>query len=39
MNYKFHVGDYIENRKGDVGWVTSVTDEKSYGKQIMVKHM
>ena len=28
MNYEFHVGDYIENRKGDVGWVTSVTDEK-----------
>ena len=28
MNYEFHVGDYIENSKGDVGWVTSVTDEK-----------
>ena len=28
MNYEFHVGDYVENRKGDVGWVTSVTDEK-----------
>ena len=28
MNYEFHVGDYIENREGDVGWVTSVTDEK-----------
>ena len=28
MNYEFHVGDYIENRKGDVGWITSVTDEK-----------
>ena len=28
MDYEFHVGDYIENRKGDVGWVTSVTDEK-----------
>ena len=28
MNYEFHVGDYIENRKGDVGWVTSVTNEK-----------
>ena len=27
MNYEFHVGDYIENREGDVGWVTSVTDE------------
>ena len=27
MNYEFHVGDYIENRKGDVGWVTSVTDD------------
>ena len=27
MNYEFHVGDYVENRKGDVGWVTSVTDE------------
>lgn len=24
----FMQGDYIENRKGDVGWVTSVTDEK-----------
>lgn len=28
MKYEFHVGDYVENRKGDVGWVTSVTDEK-----------
>lgn len=28
MNYEFHVGDYIEHSKGDVGWVTSVTDEK-----------
>ena len=28
MNYEFHVGDYVENSKGDVGWVTSVTDEK-----------
>ena len=28
MNYEFHVGDYIENSTGDVGWVTSVTDEK-----------
>ena len=28
MDYDFHVGDYIENSKGDVGWVTSVTDEK-----------
>ena len=28
MKYEFHVGDYIENSKGDVGWVTSVTDEK-----------
>ena len=28
MNYEFHIGDYIENSKGDVGWVTSVTDEK-----------
>lgn len=28
MNYEFHAGDYIENRKGDVGWVTSVTNEK-----------
>ena len=28
MNYEFHVGDYIENSKGDVGWITSVTDEK-----------
>ena len=27
MNYEFHVGDYVENREGDVGWVTSVTDE------------
>ena len=27
MNYEFHVGDYIENREGDVGWITSVTDE------------
>ena len=27
MNYEFHVGDYIENSKGDVGWVTSVTDD------------
>ena len=27
MNYEFHVGDYFENSKGDVGWVTSVTDE------------
>ena len=31
MNYEFHVGDYIENSKGDVGWVTSVTDEKVVG--------
>ena len=28
MNYEFHVGDYIENSKGDVGWVTSVTNKK-----------
>ena len=28
MSYEIHVGDYIENSKGDVGWVTSVTDEK-----------
>ena len=28
MKYEFHVGDYIENSKGDVGWITSVTDEK-----------
>ena len=28
MDYEFHVGDYIENSTGDVGWVTSVTDEK-----------
>ena len=27
MNYEFHVGDYIENSKGDVGWVISVTNE------------
>ena len=27
MNYEFHVGDYVEKRKGDVGWVTSVTDD------------
>ena len=27
MNYEFHVGDYVENSKGDVGWVTSVTNE------------
>ena len=28
MNYEFHVGDYIENSEGDVGWITSVTNEK-----------
>nr|DAK83925.1 MAG TPA: hypothetical protein [Caudoviricetes sp.] len=28
MNYEFHVGDYVENRKGDVGWITSITNEK-----------
>lgn len=31
MNYKFHIGDYVETKDGDIGLITEIeTDEDSF---------
>lgn len=37
MKYKFHVGDYVENNYGKVGYITSVKYTKS-NKDVFLRH-
>lgn len=37
MKYEFHVGDYVENKYGEVGYITNVTNSDLHmGKDVFI---